>query len=280
MGERGTARTVVRCVIGGLSDGQAGPPSRAAWPRGHVASGSGVAASYWRARSPSCRCYHSPPRASLGGNCWLWRRVRRPSGDTRTPDRWQPDEGGAHRAGGPRSRPHEEARRDHSRHPVRRHCQGAAPRGEGRTPRLRQLPSPVPRAAPGPQPQNRRPGGRAVEARRLLQAGQGSEGADQPEPGAAGPAGTCRSRPEPSPPPPRRSWRRCGPTGATPSTARTGCLHMERFAFPRLGKLPVSEVTSADVSPPTGVVGRPVAAAGTAGLRLPRRAGMGGAAPR
>ena len=35
---------------------------------------------------------------------------------------------------------------------------------------------------PGPQPQDRRPGGRAVEARRLLQAKPGVEGADQPKP--------------------------------------------------------------------------------------------------
>ena len=48
----------VRCVIGGLAGGQGWPPSRAAWPRGHVASDSGVPASHWQARSPSCRCYH------------------------------------------------------------------------------------------------------------------------------------------------------------------------------------------------------------------------------
>ena len=39
------------------------------WPRRTRCSGSGGAASHWRARSPSCRCYHSPPRASPGGNC-------------------------------------------------------------------------------------------------------------------------------------------------------------------------------------------------------------------
>ena len=50
-----------------------------------------------------------------------------------------------------------------------------------------------------------------------------------------------------SPPPPRRSWRRCGPAGATPSTARTGCRAWNASPSPRLGKLPVSEVTSADM---------------------------------
>ncbi len=85
-----------------------------------------------------------------------------------TRDRRQPDEGGARRGGGRRRRPHEEARRGHRRHPVRQHHRGAAPGGEGRTPRLRQFPSPAPRAAPWPQSQNRRAGGRAVEARRLL----------------------------------------------------------------------------------------------------------------
>ncbi len=63
-------------------------------------------------------------------------------------------EGGARRGGGRRRRPHEEARRDHRRHPVRQHRRGAPPRGEGRSPRLRQFPSPAARAAPGPQPQD------------------------------------------------------------------------------------------------------------------------------
>ena len=40
-------------------------------------------------------------------------------------------------------------------------------RNSGRRPRLRQFPSPAPWAAQRPQPQDRRPGGRAVEARRL-----------------------------------------------------------------------------------------------------------------
>ena len=44
----------------------------------------------------------------------------------------------------------------------------------------------------GPQPQDRGPGGGAVEARRLLRARQGTEGADQSGPDAAGPAADVR----------------------------------------------------------------------------------------
>ena len=42
------------------------------------------------------------------------------------------------------------------------------------------FPPPAPRTAPGPQPEDRRPRGCAVEARRLLQARQGAGGTDQP----------------------------------------------------------------------------------------------------
>lgn len=44
----------------------------------------------------------------------------------------------------------------------------------------------------GRNPSTGRPGGRAVEARRLLQARQGTEGADQPGPGAARRAAVVR----------------------------------------------------------------------------------------
>ena len=70
---------------------------------------------------------------------------------------------------------------DHRQHGVRQHRGGAATRREGRTPRLRQFSSPAPRAAPRPQPQDRRPCGTCrLSTCRLLQARQGAEGADQP----------------------------------------------------------------------------------------------------
>ena len=63
---------------------------------------------------------------------------------------------------------------------IRRHRRCAPSGREDRTPRFRQLPPPATLAAQGPQPEDRRPGGRAAEARTLLQARQGAEGADQP----------------------------------------------------------------------------------------------------
>ena len=78
-------------------------------------------------------------------------------------------------------------------------------------------------------------------------------------------ANSATSRACPPSPPPRRSWPRCGRAGATRSTARTGCRAWSGSPSRGSGKLPVSEVTSADV---VGVAGRLERAAGngTAGV--------------
>ena len=97
-----------------------------------------------------------------------------------TTDGRQHDEGGARGGSVARLRPHEEALRGHRRHRVQEHHRRAASRREDRAARLRQLPAAQARAAQGPQPEDRRQGGRAAEEGAVLQAGQGTEGADQP----------------------------------------------------------------------------------------------------
>ena len=75
--------------------------------------------------------------------------------------------------------PHQEALGGHRRHRVQEHHRCAAPRREDRAARLRQLPAAQARAAQGPQPEDRRQGGRAAEEGPVFQAGQGAEGSDQ-----------------------------------------------------------------------------------------------------
>ena len=120
------------------------------------------------ARSPSCRCYHCSAQ-----RC---RRAATPASGARysaLPTIDQPVTEGsltkaalveevAHVAGLTKKRTEVIVETM-----FRSIAEAAAPRGEGRTPRLRQFPSPAPWAAQRPQPQDRRPGGRAVEARRL-----------------------------------------------------------------------------------------------------------------
>ena len=89
------------------------------------------------------------------------------------------DESRARRRGLTGVRPHEEALRGHRRHGVPEHHRCAAPRREDRASRLWQLSAPQARAPQGPQPQDRRQGGRAAQARALLQARQRAEGPHQ-----------------------------------------------------------------------------------------------------
>ena len=79
-----------------------------------------------------------------------------------------------------RFRSHEEALRGHRRHRVPDHRRCAASRREDRVARLRQLPAPAARAAQGPQPEDRRQGGRPAEEGAVLQARQGAQGPHQP----------------------------------------------------------------------------------------------------
>ena len=72
-----------------------------------------------------------------------------------TGDERQPDESGARREGGRCRRPPEDARGTDRRDCLGQHRGGAAQGREGRTPGLRQFPTPVPRAAPGTQPEDR-----------------------------------------------------------------------------------------------------------------------------
>ena len=138
-----------------------------------------------RRSSPWSPCHHRSP-------CYHSRRKRcRRAATSRallatdyTHDRRHSDEGGARGAGDRCGRPHEEARRSHRRDRVRQHRRGAPPRVEGRTARLRRLPPPASRATQSPQPEDRRPGGRGIEARGLL---HDRQGADQPGPGLARP---------------------------------------------------------------------------------------------
>ena len=102
--------------------------------------------------------------------------------DGGTDDQRQHDEGGARRGSLAGLRPHQEALRGHRRHGVQEHHRRAAPRREDRAARVRQLPPAQARAAQGPQPEDRRQGGRAAEEGAVLQAGQGTEGTDQHEP--------------------------------------------------------------------------------------------------
>src|SRR5258708_38971232 len=114
--------------------------------------------------------------------------------------------------------PHEEAFGSHRRHGLQEHHRRAAPRREDRAARIRQLPAAAPGAAQGAQSEDGRQGGRAAEEGAVLQAGQGTEGTDQPGgrsgAGAAGPDGHG----------PRRrldGWNICGAPGGWP-TLRVG----------------------------------------------------------
>ena len=56
--------------------------------------------------------------------------------------------------------------------------------------------------------------------------------------------------PRASPPSPKRlrlCWNRSGRDGAIRNTPREWLSSLSRFAYPRIGKIPVSEVTSADL---------------------------------
>ena len=88
-------------------------------------------------------------------------------------------------------------------------AEAPAPGGEGRTPRLRQFPFPTARAAPGPQPQDRGPSERSVEAPRPFQARQGVEGADQPGADTGYTASVVRYRPTSNGSPVGRLRRTC-----------------------------------------------------------------------
>ena len=141
----------------------------------------------WEAYPEGRRHRHGDARRSLQES--VGRRIGRGligprpglQGELESEYTWrQHDEGGARRGGLAGLRSHQEALGSHRRHGVQEHHRRAASRREDRAARVRQLPAAQARAAQGPQPEDRRQGGRAAEEGAVLQAGQGAEGTDQP----------------------------------------------------------------------------------------------------